>query len=63
MQAASRGNDSSFSCKENPTYEDYIANNKVPVGCGSLLYAKFFFYSYVLIVGVVLMRIFIAIVL
>jgi hypothetical protein len=62
MQAVSRINDSTFICTENPSYTDFVKNGSQPVGCGDPLFSVLFFYSYVLLVGVIFMRVFIAIV-
>ena len=45
---------------ENPTYEDYVNNDKTTVGCGSP-YAYLFFIFYIYIVSLILLNLFIAV--
>ena len=52
-----------FQCIENPTYDDYVANGYEPVGCGSPFATKLYFYSFLLIVGTILINLFIAVIL
>jgi len=63
MEALSREYSPSYQCVYNPTYEDYRANNYVPVGCGSRTSAKIYFFSYSLLICTIFMRLFIAIIL
>ena len=52
-----------FQCIESPTYADYENAGFEPVGCGSLYVSKIYFFSFILIVGLVILNIFIAIIL
>jgi hypothetical protein len=63
MEALSREYSASYQCVQNPTYEDYRANNYNPVGCGSRNSAKIYFFSYSLLICTIFMRLFIAIIL
>jgi hypothetical protein len=63
MEALSREYSTNFQCVENPTFEDYRGNNYQPVGCGSRTSAKFFFFSYSLLICTIFMKLFIAIIL
>ena len=50
MEALSREYSPSYQCVQNPTYEDYRANNFIPVGCGSRISSKIYFFSYTLLI-------------
>ena len=50
-------------CIKNPTYADYVANNKQPIGCGSRTFATFYFFSFVFMISIIFMNLFIAIIL
>lgn len=63
LEALSRGKDIGFECITNPTYSDYQANGYETIGCGDPLFATAYFYSFTLIIGMVFLRLFIAIVL
>ena len=52
-----------FQCIESPTYTDYVNAGFEPVGCGTLYVSKIYFFSFILIVGLVILNIFIAIIL
>jgi len=46
-----------------PDYGTMMANNGSPTGCGASLITKAFFYSYLVIVGLCLLNLFIAVIL
>ena len=52
-----------YPCVESPTYEDFVANGHEPVGCGNVLVAQTYFLSYIFIVGLIFLNLFIAIIL
>lgn len=59
---------------DNPTYEDYVQNHSnniliinsflldLPIGCGSELKAKLFFFSFTIMMSTVFMKLFIALI-
>jgi len=49
-------------CVEGPTYEDYMANDFKPIGCGSDL-AKVYFFSFSIVVTLIFLNLFVAIIL
>ncbi len=63
MEALSQGNSASFSCIESPSYEDYVRNGKQTVGCGNTFAATLYIISFVVVIVIVFMKLFIAIVL
>lgn len=63
MEALSRKADLGYDCIENPSYQDYIEHNMQTQGCGDYVYARMYFFSYCLIVPMVLMKLFIVIIL
>jgi hypothetical protein len=50
-------------CNPNPTYESFKENNYKPVGCGLPFTVMAYFYSYILIVSVTFLNLFIAVIL
>jgi hypothetical protein len=52
-----------YDCVTDPTYDDYKANSYKPVGCGKLGSTTIYFSSFVLIVSLVFLNLFIAIIL
>ncbi|TNV88156.1 hypothetical protein FGO68_gene6076 [Halteria grandinella] len=50
-------------CVENPSYEDYVQNGYQTVGCGGSASAYIFFISFFFMVGLVFLKLFIAIIL
>ena len=52
-----------YECKEEPTYQDYLANNKEPVGCGNFALSVSFFLVFVLSVSLVFLNLFVAVIL
>lgn len=61
MHDITRENSPLFQCIENPTYEDYEQNGDT-VGCGKI-YGQIFFTSFILIVQLIFLNLFIAIIL
>ena len=62
MHDLSRSRGPLFDCINNPTYDDYAANDYNTIGCG-VNYATFFFTSFILIVQLIFLNLFIAIIL
>ena len=62
MYDLARGKEPLFDCKENPTYDDYVNNNKETVGWGSIS-SIIFFVSFILVVTLIFLNLFIAIIL
>lgn len=57
-------NSSATPCIENPTYNDYVQRgNYSNVGCGNVNYAKTYFLSFMFVVNLIFLKIFIAIIL
>jgi len=52
-----------FQCVRDPSYEEIQANGGEPNGCGSRLTALFYFISFILIVSLIFLNLFIAIIL
>jgi hypothetical protein len=50
-------------CLDYPTYEDYLANDEKTIGCGSKALAYSYFMSYLFIVNLIFLKIFIAVIL
>lgn len=63
MDALSQGYSSEYPCIERPTYEDFIAAGEVPQGCGNGTIAQIYFISFIVIVGLIFLNLFIAIIL
>jgi hypothetical protein len=63
MHAFSRPNSPDYQCIENPTYQDYVLNNHQAIGCGNQALARTFFLSYIVLVNLVFLKIFIAVIL
>lgn len=51
-----------FQCDENPTYESIMANNGIPNGCGKPVIARIYFFSFMIVVSLIFLNLFIAIV-
>ena len=49
-------------CLKNPTYQDYVDNNYETIGCGSTLSTVLFMYSFVILVILIFLNLFIAII-
>jgi len=63
MNALSKQNSQGHSCIENPTYADLKANFYAQVGCGKPVIAYLFFGSYLVMLTLVFLNLFIAIIL
>jgi hypothetical protein len=50
-------------CVDNPTYEDYVSNGNKMVGCSSRTSALIFFISYMFVVSLIFLKLFIAVIL
>lgn len=62
MLANTRPYSVNWQCVENPTYEEYVANDYAPVGCGIGYGGLWFFYSYFVIVNMILLNLVIGII-
>ena len=51
-----------FDCIQNPTYQDYVDNNRQTVGCGPKFSGILYFYSYFLAMSLILLKLFVAII-
>ena len=63
MISFANGNHPSSECIVNPSYNDYVAAGRQPVGCGSASLAYAYFVSYMFVVNLIFLKIFIAIIL
>ena len=63
MIALSRQNEPNFDCKETPTYQDFVDAGYEPQGCGSSAVTQVYFISYIFLVGLIFLNLFIAIIL
>jgi len=63
MYSLSKQPSITYECISSPTYQDYVANGKEPVGCGNSSLAMFFFFSFVTVVSLIFLNLFIAIIL
>ena len=63
MDALSKSYSLDYQCLAHPTYDDYVNNAYSPVGCGDYYFSMTFFFSYVLIIDLVYLKLFIAIIL
>jgi len=61
MYAGTKEKSPSFYCVHNPTYEDYLANGKQTIGCGSK-FNSIYYIICILMIPVVFLNIFVAIV-
>lgn len=52
-----------FQCLQSPTYDDYVNNGRQTIGCGPKFSGVLYFYSYFLIMCLVLLKLFMAIIL
>jgi ABC-type Na+ efflux pump permease subunit len=51
-----------YDCIENPSYDDYLANGENTVGCGNRYGALVYFVSFMFIVSLVFLKLFIGII-
>ena len=63
MEALSLEKSITNDCIDSPTYQDYVNNGHVTVGCGNRGAAVFFFTAYSIIVSIVFLSLFVAIIL
>jgi len=63
MESLSRDNDLDYDCIYSPTYQDYVNNGYKAVGCGNQTMSTIYFFSYLLLVATIYIRLFIAIIL
>jgi hypothetical protein len=63
MNSLSKPRDIDYECINRPTYEDYVENNYQTIGCGSLGSSIAMFYSFVVIIMLIFLNLFIAIIL
>ena len=63
LEALSMENSITNHCKVNPSYEDFVANNNQPVGCGKRTFATIYIFSFVFMISIIFMNLFIAIIL
>jgi hypothetical protein len=62
MADAMRTRSITFQCDENPSYESFIENNGIATGCGNPLVARVYFFSFMIVVSLIFLNLFIAIV-
>jgi hypothetical protein len=62
MNALGHKSGENYQCKEDPTYADYISAG-TPVGCGNFVITYIFFGSYLIMITLVFLNLFIAIIL
>ena len=63
MEALGQRNTGSWNCINNPTYEDFVAAGYKPVGCGNRFTVVVYFFSFVVLVSLVFVNLFVAIIL
>ena len=63
MHAVSRSYHPMYQCKESPSYQDLIDNQMRPNGCGQRLTSILFFVSFIVVVSLVFLNLFVAIIL
>ena len=63
MHSVSRSRDALYECIESPSYSDFVRNGGQPVGCGDQVTAIVFFISFVIVVSLVFLNLFVAIIL
>ena len=63
LNALGKSDGLGYECIPSPTYEDYEANNFVAVGCGNYRVALSILFSYVIMVILIFLNLFIAIIL
>ena len=49
-------------CVENPTYQDYIHAGNETVGCGNYSLSCFYFFSFVILISLIFLNLFMAII-
>eukprot|EP00347_Sterkiella_histriomuscorum_P008485 403344914 len=63
MNDYQQGIQNQFQCIKNPTYDDYVNNNYETIGCGDYYFSLIYFFSYVVLVDLLYLKLFIAIIL
>lgn len=63
LESVSKKRDLDYQCVNEPTYKDYINNDKVPIGCGTRSIATIYFIFFIVIVALTFLDLFIAIIL
>jgi hypothetical protein len=63
MVALSKDKSAINDCIVNPTYDDYVKAGYKPVGCGNTLTSYVFFFTFILLVTMVFLNLFVAIIL
>lgn len=63
MHAVSRSKNSLYLCIEDSKYQDFLANDRRPVSCGGRISSILFFVSFIIIVSLVFLNLFVAIIL
>lgn len=63
LQAMSMKKSVLNNCIENPTYQDYLDNGKQTIGCGSPRFATIYLFSFVFVISIIFLNLFIAIIL
>ena len=56
-------NSISHTCIENPTYDDYVANGYKTIGCGNSFAIIMFFFTYLALMSLIFLNLYIAIIL
>lgn len=62
MADAQRTRSITFQCDEDPDFESIMKNNGIPNGCGKPLIARVYFFSFMIVVSLIFLNLFIAIV-
>jgi hypothetical protein len=62
MASYAREFEAGYECKEDPDYTDYQNNGYVTVGCGSSLGAIVYFISFMFIIRLIFLKLFIALI-
>ena len=62
MEAVSLKNTVATPCIENPTYEDFVANNYNTIGCGKPVLAEAFFFIFSFMISIIFLSLFVAII-
>ena len=63
MYALSRTNEPGYECIDGPNYADFVEGGMEPQGCGNSIITQIYFISYIFLVGLIFLNLFIAIIL
>ena len=63
MDALSKSRSHDYPCIDAPTWQDFEDAGQIPQGCGNVGFAQIYFHSYIFIVGMIFLNLFIAIIL